>query len=301
MQVAGPFGISFAGCSAPDFPCEGDAQLSEEDLANLRYLALHRIPEVLEKLTKGLMQDRPANPLEYMTKQLTDMRIATKTKSMEEFIKTNTNNPNFKLSSDAAREMGRRVQERDDSMQSEASSFSINSVDMADFLAEFRQAYAHVTRHHGTGGRLTQAELGEIIDYVALPTPDNMLTDMFSEIDLEKEGSVEFDVFLARMSFKVQNRFSSELLKTLFFSAAADNNVLDAKGVWVIFRKLGFRLSEKEMGDLCARYAANRSVVTVDEFQRIVHVHSATLSTSALTPAFGASNSAADGRYLDDD
>ena len=48
------------------------------------------------------------------------------------------------------------------------------------------------------------------MDYVAVPTPDHMLTEMFNELDFEKEGSVEFDVFLARMSFKIQNRFSSD-------------------------------------------------------------------------------------------
>lgn len=36
--------------------------------------------------------------------------------------------------------------------------------------------------------------------------------------------------------FTAPSRAAPELLKTLFFSAAADNNVLDAKGVWVIAR-----------------------------------------------------------------
>ena len=67
-------------------------------MANLRYLALHRIPETLEKLTQSLMVDQPGKPLKYMVAQLNDMRIANKTKNIEEFIKTNSNDPNFKLS-----------------------------------------------------------------------------------------------------------------------------------------------------------------------------------------------------------
>ena len=67
-------------------------------MANLRYLALHRIPETLEKLTKSLMQERPVKPLPYMVKQLTEMRIANKTKNIEEFIKTHSNDPNFRFS-----------------------------------------------------------------------------------------------------------------------------------------------------------------------------------------------------------
>ena len=55
----------------------------------------------------------------------------------------------------------------------------------------------------------------------AFPTPDNMLTDMFNEIDIDKEGSVEFEVFLARMNYKIQGRFSTDVLKSMFRSVCA--------------------------------------------------------------------------------
>ena len=65
---------------------------------------------------------------------------------------------------------------------------------------------------------------------LAFPTPDNMLTDMFNEIDIDKEGSVEFEVFLARMNYKIQGRFSSDVVKSMFRSVCAAES-LDPTGL----------------------------------------------------------------------
>lgn len=259
--------------------------MSVEDRANLRYLALHQIPQTLEKLTKNLLHDQPDNPLEFMMKCITEIRIANKTKNIEDYIKTQSHpvgDPPFKLGNDAREftakqptQMG--ASERDDSIRSESSTFSVTSVDLADFLQEFRQAYVQQTRGRRVNGRLTKIDLGEIIDYVAFPTPDKMLTDMFSEIDIDGEGSVEFEVFLARMSYKIQGRFSNDILKAMFRSVALDNNVLNVEDVGRVFLKLGMRISDRELAELSMRYSNNKRQASFEEFQRMVHHHTATL------------------------
>eukprot|EP01001_Neometanema_parovale_P007658 NODE_3954_length_1137_cov_97.787968_g3762_i0.p1 GENE.NODE_3954_length_1137_cov_97.787968_g3762_i0~~NODE_3954_length_1137_cov_97.787968_g3762_i0.p1 ORF type:complete len:296 (+),score=46.48 NODE_3954_length_1137_cov_97.787968_g3762_i0:67-954(+) len=276
-----------------------EAQLSPDDLANLRYLALHRIPETLEKLTKMLIHERPDKPLPSMVKLLTKMRIDNKTRNIEDYMQKQTDDPNYKISTATAREIGKHCapissSDRDESIRSESSTFSVNSVDMADFLQEFRQAYSqHMRNKKAKGaalqhpipahGRLTKADLGEIIDYVAFPTPDKMLTDMFNEIDIDQEGSVEFEVFLARMCYKIQGRFGTDILKVMFRSVALDNNILDIADVPRVFHKLGIKIQEKELADLCARYAAAKGTIAFDEFQRMAHHHTA--ANPAPTPS----------------
>jgi len=265
----------------------GGLCLSDEDMANLRYLAHHRIPEILERLAKGLMRDQPPDPVAYLVQQLAEPKAtATATAParvtrIEEFAKVSAGPPTLKLGSDAGRAVGRRAPlEKEDSVHSEASTFSVNSVDMAEFLSELRQAYAHVVRDPLR--RLTKAQLADIIDYVAIPVPDGVLDEVFGELDPGPGGAVELDAFLARMGYRIQNRFSADLLKSYFLTAAADNNVLDAAGVHALLRKLGFRISEADTRDLCARHTVLKSLVTVEEFQRLAGVHAAAFAPAPL-------------------
>eukprot|EP00995_Heteronema_vittatum_P013169 NODE_923_length_1136_cov_263.969641_g638_i0.p1 GENE.NODE_923_length_1136_cov_263.969641_g638_i0~~NODE_923_length_1136_cov_263.969641_g638_i0.p1 ORF type:complete len:288 (-),score=37.61 NODE_923_length_1136_cov_263.969641_g638_i0:217-1080(-) len=262
-----------------------EANLDEDDIANMHYLALHRVPETLDRLTKSLLAERPANPVEFMKKQLIDLRIANKAKKIEDYM--NNGDPNFKISTDAVREIGKHdahvsASDRDDSIRSESSTFSVNSVDMADFLQEFRQAYLQQTSGRRPNGRLTKEDLGEIIDYVAFPTPDKMLTDMFTEVDIDGEGSVEFEVFLARMNYKIQGRFGADILKSIFRSVALDNNVVNARDIGHVFHKLGLTMQDRDLSELVMRFAANKLQVTFEEFQRMVHHHTSCFPTHGL-------------------
>eukprot|EP00906_Rhabdomonas_costata_P031454 RCo044422 len=275
---------SLTGLSSPL-----DAGYSGEDLANLRYLALHQIPDLLERLTQALALERPARPLEAMARKLGELRVASRTKSIEDGIQVHHGDPNFRLSSETSREIGRQFgtggpsSVADDSVRSESSAtFSVASVDMADFLQEFRQAYAfHSRDRQPSDGRLTKADLGAIIDFVAFPTPDSLLAEMFTEIDVDGEGSVDFEVFLARMSYTIQGRFSTDALKAVVRSVALDNNVLGLAEVGQVLRKLGFRLAEKEVREVTSRYASDLRAVTFEELLRIVHCHAALLHAGA--------------------
>eukprot|EP00996_Jenningsia_fusiforme_P001857 NODE_2714_length_1136_cov_25.558418_g2492_i0.p1 GENE.NODE_2714_length_1136_cov_25.558418_g2492_i0~~NODE_2714_length_1136_cov_25.558418_g2492_i0.p1 ORF type:complete len:272 (+),score=35.40 NODE_2714_length_1136_cov_25.558418_g2492_i0:58-873(+) len=262
-----------------------ELDLSEEDLGNLRYLALHQIPELLERLLKNLLGTKPVEPLRFLANELKEIRVSSKTKSIEDYININANeispktvavNHNFPKPSAQF-----SYPEREDSIQSETSTFSVTSVDMADFLMEFRQAYSQITQSKRSNGRLTKAELGDIIDFVAFPTPDRMLTDMFNEIDVEHEGSIDLEIFLARMNFKIQGRFTSEVLKTAFRAVTQDNNVLEKGDLPAAFRQLGFQLTTSELSGLIER--SKMATITFEEFQCLVSVYCSTLPPAAIT------------------
>jgi hypothetical protein len=108
------------------------------------------------------------------------------------------------------------VLEREESCKSETSCFSISSVDVSEFLAEFRSAhYALFGDHHL---RITKMELADVVDRVNIPLPDvRMLVELFEELD-DGTGSVRFEAFLSRMSFRIQGRYPVDLVKAVYFS-----------------------------------------------------------------------------------
>ena len=110
----------------------------------------------------------------------------------------------------------RTALEREESCKSETSCFSISSVDMSEFLAEFRVAhYALFGEHHQ---RISKMELADVVDRVNIPLPDvRMLVDLFDELD-DGTSLVRFDAFLSRMNFRIQGRYPLELIKAVYFS-----------------------------------------------------------------------------------
>lgn len=77
--------------------------------------------------------------------------------------------------------VGRGGLERDESAKSDQSYFSIASVDMQEFLSEFRSA-----RNDFLGAqcdRISRNDLAEIVDRVSLPLPDvRLIADLFDEM-----------------------------------------------------------------------------------------------------------------------
>lgn len=84
---------------------------------------------------------------------------------------------------------GRGGLERDESAKSDQSYFSIASVDMQEFLSEFR-----VARNEFMGTqceRITRNDLAEIVDRVSIPLPDvRLIADLFDEMVLAAAGTL---------------------------------------------------------------------------------------------------------------
>lgn len=143
--------------------------------------------------------------------------------------------------------------ERDESVKSDQSYFSIASADMQDFLAEFRAA-----RNDYLGPAavwISRNDLAEIVDRVNLPLPDvRLIADLFDEMATQGEGAadcddisnskgkggaavnptvnptslsstsapaapvVPFEAFLARMNFRIQGRYPMETIRSVYFT-----------------------------------------------------------------------------------
>ncbi|KEG08852.1 hypothetical protein DQ04_06311010 [Trypanosoma grayi] len=137
--------------------------------------------------------------------------------------------------------------DRDDSTRSDLSAFSVASVDMQDFLQEFRSARADCV---GVETKMVDIEaLSEILQMVNIPLPDiPLIADLFEEVkevgmmryhrsggsgalgeakscdnatapaEGEPRDRVYFDAFLARMAFMIQGRYPAEVIRGTFYS-----------------------------------------------------------------------------------
>lgn len=123
--------------------------------------------------------------------------------------------------------------DRDESARSDLSLWSVQSVDMGEFLSEFRAAHHAIFGAGNTSAsssssslfrpRITFQDLADIVDRVAVPLPDtNMLAALFCEMESTSPtaGQVVFEGFLSRMAHRIQGRFTSENLAGLFVQLA---------------------------------------------------------------------------------
>lgn len=130
--------------------------------------------------------------------------------------------------------------ERDESVKSDQSCFSIASTDMQEFLAEFRSARNEFLGPHCE--MITRNDLAEIVDRVNLPLPDvRLIAELFDEMataspaassgaaaaaranDSAAPVQVPFEAFLARMNYKIQQRYSTDVIRAVFASMLAVN------------------------------------------------------------------------------
>ncbi|RNF15761.1 uncharacterized protein Tco025E_05419 [Trypanosoma conorhini] len=143
---------------------------------------------------------------------------------------------------------GTAALDRDDSTRSDLSAFSLASVDMQDFLQEFRSAKADCV---GAETQLVDIEmLSEILQCVNIPLPEiPLIAELFDDVkrtgamryshgclpaeegvgtdtpaatscaaEAEARERVYFDAFLARMAFVIQGRYPTEVVRGTFYS-----------------------------------------------------------------------------------
>jgi len=85
---------------------------------------------------------------------------------------------------------------------------SIKSQDMADFLSEFRTVYTNLPRLRAPG-MLFKAELAEILFLLDQEATEDMLTEMFNEVDINGRGAIDFEAFVCVMASRIREGFRS--------------------------------------------------------------------------------------------
>ncbi|ORC89527.1 uncharacterized protein TM35_000123020 [Trypanosoma theileri] len=179
--------------------------------------------------------------------------------------------------------------DRDDSTRSDLSAFSVVSVDVQEFLQEFRSVKADFV---GVDTRLVDIEvLSEILQRVNIPLPDvPLIADLFDEVKaissyryysngtpgeediMENKGTalvleegeseprerVYFDAFISRMAFMIQGRYPTEVLRATFYTVleSAVQKKCSADGVMQ-----PHRLSETA-GDITRRTSSSTGSVS---------------------------------------
>jgi len=77
-----------------------------------------------------------------------------------------------------------------------SSSFSsINSQEVGDFISDFRNAYYGLRLRKGNG-MLTKQDVGEVLYLLDQEATEDLLAELFNEIDKEKVGVIEVEGFL---------------------------------------------------------------------------------------------------------
>eukprot|EP01064_Diplonema_japonicum_P033673 TRINITY_DN6711_c2_g1_i1.p1 TRINITY_DN6711_c2_g1~~TRINITY_DN6711_c2_g1_i1.p1 ORF type:complete len:267 (+),score=29.35 TRINITY_DN6711_c2_g1_i1:58-858(+) len=218
---------------------------------DLEYLVKHDVARTLEILTRSLLETKPERVETQLIDVLKEMRVKAKTKTLEGFMSGSGITPDDKGELD--KHFNAIVSlERDESIQSENSTFSINSSDMSEFLTDIREAYAQVSKSKILNGRVSKDDLGNIIDLIAYPIPEKVLCEMFSEVDTDKIGTIDFVECLARMTFKIQGRFHIDALRPVFHSVAGESDTvfLEPSLIPTVLGKLGLHLPDGQQNEL---------------------------------------------------
>ncbi|KAJ9448334.1 hypothetical protein DIPPA_29170 [Diplonema papillatum] len=187
------------------------------------YLVKHDVACTLECVTRELLAKKPRQPAKVIVKVLKDLRIEAKTRRLEDLMGTGEMSASEKT--ELSRQVGAIVSlERDESIASEGSAFSINSTDMTEFISDVREAYDQVSRTRVLDGRVTKSDLGDIIDLIAYPMPETLLSEMFRDVDADRCGAIDFTDCLALMSLRIQGRFHVDTLRPIYQSTVGEDS-----------------------------------------------------------------------------
>ncbi|CAH0002356.1 unnamed protein product [Clonostachys byssicola] len=121
-------------------------------------------------------------------------------------------------------------------------------------------------------GEITTAEIGEIMKSLGLNPSEDELEDILNEVDVDKNGSVDFNEFVAMMSRKHQSADPDQELRDAF-------NVFDRDGTGTISRdelknvmkSIGEHLTEDELDEMLKLADENGDgQIDYDEFVKIM-------------------------------
>eukprot|EP00667_Euglena_gracilis_P020012 EG_transcript_21555 len=79
---------------------------------------------------------------------------------------------------------------------------SSTSSDISDFILELRQGYGNLKRVREPG-KLSREELGDLLFLLDQDPTEELLSELFSEVDVERKGLVDFEQFLLTLQSKI--------------------------------------------------------------------------------------------------
>jgi calmodulin len=137
-------------------------------------------------------------------------------------------------------------------------------------IAEFREAF-NIFDKDGDG-RITAKELGTVMRSLGQNPSEAELQDMVNQVDLDGNGTIEFDEFLYMMSRQMRDGDTEEDIKAAFrvFDKDGDGKITTAE-LTHIMKNLGEPLTQEEVDEMIAQADTNKDgIIDYGEFVHLM-------------------------------
>ncbi|KAK4101227.1 EF-hand [Parathielavia hyrcaniae] len=119
----------------------------------------------------------------------------------------------------------------------------------ADQVAQYREVF-EIFDKDGTGD-ITAAELGQVMRELGLKPSDDELRDLVNEADLNSDGVISFDEFLALMSQTVRELDTEQELLNAFQVFDKDGSgTISSDELRNVLKSLGENLTDAELDEM---------------------------------------------------
>jgi Ca2+-binding EF-hand superfamily protein len=161
------------------------------------------------------------------------------------------------------------------SIMSSISNCSVSSEEVTEFLEEFRMAY--VSSYGADSETLTKGQLAEMFEAMDqdLMITDEMLHDLFDEIDVQRHGAIGVMEFMAQVNHRIQGRFCREVIKHGFNAIASGRpGFIRREDVKAAFWNIGRQISDEMVTRLCkdARLELTEDWVSFADFEKLTSI-----------------------------
>jgi len=118
-----------------------------------------------------------------------------------------------------------------------------------DQVTEFKEAFSLFDRDGD--GRITSKELGTVMRSLGQNPTEAELQDMISEVDADRNGTIDFPEFLTMMARKMQDTDTEEEIREAFKVFDKDGNgFISAAELRHVMTNLGEKLTDEEVDEM---------------------------------------------------
>ncbi len=137
-------------------------------------------------------------------------------------------------------------------------------------ISELKEAFALFDRDGD--GSITTKELGIVMRQLGQNPTDGELQDMIHEIDVDGNGTIDFNEFLTLMAMKGQDQdIEEELLEAFKIFDRDGNGSISAAELRYAMMNLGEKLTDEEVNDMILEADINSDgQIDFEEFKRMM-------------------------------
>ena len=140
-----------------------------------------------------------------------------------------------------------------------------------DRIQEFKEAFEYFDKDKD--GLLTIKELADLMTRIGNPPTDQELKDMINEVDIEKNGNIDFKEFLGLIARKLRDSDGEEeLIETFNLIDRDGNKLISGAEIRHILECMGEKISDDELEQMIEEADLDADgFVNYDEFVKIIN------------------------------